>query len=1740
MKKIYVLLLSIFVFANIVFAQDKNVDHQKIGVFALSLEIDQYSHTDYRDSQIDVYVSYRNKFSKTFISLGWQKYTLKRKSDYYGRYAIVPFQQGGVSSPVIIYFEVELDGNTIKTKEFPLTDLPSTKEGYYTEVEINDDLTLCVNAPYYYYINKFTDLNFCQNDNLPLDVECPGNQWPKVALEVAYKDPNKSIVDADYVFMDSISYSHPISYSHFADFIDNKLSKSIFSTENNGGTFLMRLKLGKFISDSVEVPPYYRQVVFSKDNISLDDNKISISNNINNYQITITNTITNNYYPREDDDKTQNKIVIEDLTYGLYSIRIEDTKDPGSKCYVEYYANIMEAKNNYLQPNKDNEKNVADFWSASHTTRNDAIILHSYRTHKKSEKYQPTNLDNDILLVPADNYDENNAIVCRIEDKSGAKKCDVTASETQYYIKNCHPGDNQTITISYPEGSNYLPQTIHYTLNNYFKNISATPELIQPECADGIGTLKLSGIQGGLNNGYYYTLNRGNTIIEESTISGNSVSINVQNGDRVKIYDNKKKENELFPYTEERAWPENDKNGYWVEVEEAKRPSISTTITNPICYGSNGTLVASIEPKFDNLFYYWSISNSSDSGEGSQAYSETLPDGSYTIAWSVYKDQNKQTRCWDNDIAGQFSITQPAPIEFTATPINTTCETADNGAIQITDVKRGNVSFDNYSVGLVNQEGGFNEIDIASLKIGTYTFQIKAPISEGKFCISKPSTVTIASNTYQVETWAKDISCNAVANGEASISIIKTGNGPYTPTTNDSYKWTVSQISDNQIDFSTTGLDQGVYEISLSAVEKEYCILNPSFSITETTYSFDNYTRDATCNESSNGEASINIISTGSGTFTPTIYKWTIHGEDKPYVQTSNSIIHTLIPGTYTLSVESEQGCTIENTAISIGVNHYSFQTSNRQTSCSEVSNGEATISIIKSGNGYFTYQIYNWTVLDKQDFNSDTLTIIKSGLGYGELSITEKSSEGCTLDTTITIDTNSYFFANVLRDVSCVGASNGEATINIIKKGNGYFTPNIYQWTVNEDTYTTVLSNLKKGKYTIEIPNQEKCFLPIEININANKFSPTLTTVPESCEGAKNGEASANIVKTEGNGLFTPHYSWTIKGVTAEDKNIKKGLSCGDYHLKVKWQGECYIDTSFSIGHKVLIPNIEVENAPCEVGKISKGVAKITITNATEPIDYKWDGEENNLSTYSLVPGTHNIVAVDKHGCTVSKDFSIFSGNFKVETKVNSALCDSQDNGSAIFDFIGGSGVYSTKWTNFPQFNTNNISTTSFTQDNLPVGIYTVAISDDKGCSYSQDINISSGDIKASEFHTLASCADVANATATIAVSNAQGSIAYDWSDGYKSSNNIRNQLRAGKYTVTVTDEANCKAMVNVNILSKTIRSELSTTGASCGLAPDGTVMAEVFAATYPYTFSWSDKTTTAEGSRLLLDKGDYSVTITDANGCKITSDFHIPHKGYLNNDIPDRITICSNGEAIVDANEFLDYQWLFNGKTISDERFITINRAGEYILKARGYDDCYAVDTVNIDVSQVKFEPYFRMASVSYLDDTLVVVEQSETSPEKYEWHFDKNVFAYEQSETSAHELRLIPNTPGFYNITLSALMGNCTADITKQVEILSENRPDTLLSPLYVEKSIVERFDISPNPTNSPFTVDIKLKQAADVELRIYDINYGVIRSQVKLHKSDTYHHQFTETLPSGMYVVILKVGAEQKMAKIVVSR
>jgi hypothetical protein len=106
-----------------------------------------------------------------------------------------------------------------------------------------------------------------------------------------------------------------------------------------------------------------------------------------------------------------------------------------------------------------------------------------------------------------------------------------------------------------------------------------------------------------------------------------------------------------------------------------------------------------------------------------------------------------------------------------------------------------------------------------------------------------------------------------------------------------------------------------------------------------------------------------------------------------------------------------------------------------------------------------------------------------------------------------------------------------------------------------------------------------------------------------------------------------------------------------------------------------------------------------------------------------------------------------------------------------------------------------------------------------------------------------------------------------YAWSDGSNSA--TANNLVAGNYTVTITDNLGCVLTdsVTVNSNSTTITTTPPTTTVSdCGGAT-GTASVNPSNGTAPYSYSWN----TGAVTQTIVDvpAAAYSVTITDANGC-------------------------------------------------------------------------------------------------------------------------------------------------------------------------------------------------------------------------------------------------------------------------------
>ncbi len=143
-------------------------------------------------------------------------------------------------------------------------------------------------------------------------------------------------------------------------------------------------------------------------------------------------------------------------------------------------------------------------------------------------------------------------------------------------------------------------------------------------------------------------------------------------------------------------------------------------------------------------------------------------------------------------------------------------------------------------------------------------------------------------------------------------------------------------------------------------------------------------------------------------------------------------------------------------------------------------------------------------------------------------------------------------------------------------------------------------------------------------------------------------------------------------------------------------------------------------------------------------------------------------------------------------------------------------------------------------------------------------------------DFATTADMCLVGNGTITATVTGGTGAFTYSW-EGSPETSNQRTNLIAGSYVLTVTDINACQttgtAVVINDQTSFTIDAAIENV--SCNGFSDGAIDISITGTSDPYSFEWTNMLTDEDIS--LLAAGDYSVTVTDDNGCQANMDFTV-----------------------------------------------------------------------------------------------------------------------------------------------------------------------------------------------------------------------------------------------------------------------
>lgn len=354
-------------------------------------------------------------------------------------------------------------------------------------------------------------------------------------------------------------------------------------------------------------------------------------------------------------------------------------------------------------------------------------------------------------------------------------------------------------------------------------------------------------------------------------------------------------------------------------------------------------------------------------------------------------------------------------------------------------------------------------------------------------------------------------------------------------------------------------------------------------------------------------------------------------------------------------------------------------------------------------------------------------------------------------------------------------------------------------------------------------------------------------------------------------------------------------------------------------------------------------------------PLGGTWSGSgvSGNFfipSTFNPTPTTNAYVTYTKtsvQGCT-AKDSALITIQQAPDLTIfaTNADCD-QANGSASVTITGGSPLYSSYWS-------SGATTTSVA--NLLPGQYFVTVTDANNCQSVGVASVGSNGIALSHSQTQVQCNGGANGGINLTINGTNPPFAISWSNG--STTEDLNNVAAGPYEVTVTDNNGCVSTASYTILEPAPISLVSATitPAACS-STNGSIQAVYSGGSQPFNYTWENEQGITIGSSATLTNvaaGHYLNTVVDANGCSHQESMMIsnPNGPMIAIDTTIASDCSNNGSITISdvSSNVSSYSWN-NGSTSQN---LTNVAPGTYVVTALGTNGCVSMLSAEVQASQ------------------------------------------------------------------------------------------------------------------------------------------------------------------------------------------
>ncbi|MBC6997706.1 T9SS type A sorting domain-containing protein [Cytophaga sp. FL35] len=836
----------------------------------------------------------------------------------------------------------------------------------------------------------------------------------------------------------------------------------------------------------------------------------------------------------------------------------------------------------------------------------------------------------------------------------------------------------------------------------------------------------------------------------------------------------------------------------------------------------------------------------------------------------------------------------------------------------------------------------------------------------------------------------------------------------------------------------------------------------------------------------------------------------------------SENFFDKLPAGTYNVLIRDSNDCTTnQEVEIISGEPLPTFYFTANSTSFAQNGNGVIEIALEDGSNtnGYS----YVWTSDDPTFTTQNSPTLQNLNTGTYSLIVTETAT-GCKsnqVDNSFTISTIPELSVSLTanNEVHCPGDTSALSASVTYGTGSGH----TYEWFEGPvDTGISIPGNtntitVEAGSYSVRVTDDGGNTATSSFDLNytdvntgnpINEILAATVAIQEDakCKGESSGRISLDI--TGGTGSYQVFWDGSLTAGPIDNSQ----LGAGPHTYRID-DGNCTIT-----GGPIVIGEPSEELTITFVSKTdvnanggSDGSIEIALSGTTPDYTIEWlkDGiaytptsGSTNTRLIGLEVGSYSAVVTNNNGtgCSSTLAEAIIIGEpgpLTIENPqaiVEAILCFG-DNTGRITAQYSGTAPFEFVW-----FDENGIEIKRGNEDfieNLVAGTYSYTIDDASATPpiTSDAINVGQpSEIISFDITATGTCAN--STEGSILISNAQGGTpGYAYSiDGtnFKPSGNF-SFLNSGNYTVTVRDSNGCE-MVQTDVVvdsypeilldnENTIVLSVSAEGRR-----DGAISPIFTGGVPPFTYQWTGPNVNGTNTQDIsgLAEGDYSILVTDANGCVLNESFIITEPGELIVTASQTEVIPCSGDAFGEiagqvtggvAPYILEWFQQINGSDIrlaEDSNLLADLGPGSYFLRATD------ANGINADSGIVLItEPDLLTASV--LSTTSILCSGEATGA--VEVTFSGGTAPYEFSWSNGDSSLNLTNVPsGEYTLFISDVNG-CYTELTAVVEAAPDALQISNRDLLNVSEYNANDGSISLELSGGAFPFDIEWTQLSN---------------------------------------------------------